>query len=218
MANLARDIGRGEANRVSCAMLRICEREGERDGGAIVAVRSVWPSEMQAVERHLLRLSHEDRRMRFGRPVSHEFIRSHVTGLRGAECIVKCAYVGDVCRGVGEIHLLNGAGYDAEAALSVEHAWQGQGIGDLILKSLLLSGRNRGRRRIVVFCLNENRRMLALARRNLACLSITPDGAIGEFRRDRGTLFTWQQELIDEGLGHMLVFPVFGPREPDVHA
>jgi GNAT superfamily N-acetyltransferase len=195
--------------RGSCAML--LASEDRREASAIVALRRIWPGELHLVERHLSRLSPHDRRMRFGRPVGEDFLHSHVGRLRTADCIVKAAYVAGVCRGIGEIHFLENA---AEAALSVEHPWQGRGIGDLLLKSLLLAAGNRGYRRIVIFCLNENHRMIALARRNHATFSITADGAVGEFHRKGGSVLSWQKELLDEGLGHLLVFPILGPREP----
>src|SRR5262249_29591620 len=94
------------------------------------AVRKLWVGEPELYRQHLLRLDAESRRNRFGGAVSDEFIRrySGPSTLNGA--VIYGFFVKGVLRGAAELRLLARAG-EAEAALSVERAWQSQAILDV---------------------------------------------------------------------------------------
>jgi GNAT superfamily N-acetyltransferase len=95
-------------------------------------VRRLWLGETELYRQHLLRLDPESRRNRFGGAVSDEFVRrySEPSALRGV--IIYGFFVDGVLRGAAELRLLARAG-DAEAALSVERAWQSRGVGTALL-------------------------------------------------------------------------------------
>jgi acetyltransferase len=67
---------------------------------------------------------------------------------------------------VGMIHLLADPDFEtAEFAVMVRSDWQGRGVGHALMQAILAHARRRGLRRIVGVVLNENGRMLGLARR-----------------------------------------------------
>src|SRR5262245_15543972 len=128
------------------------------------AVRKLWVGETELYRQHLLRLDAESRRNRFGGAVSDEFIRrySGPSTLNGA--VIYGFFVKGVLRGAAELRLLARAG-EAEAALSVERAWQSQGVGTALLERVLLAVGNRQVKHLHMLCLAENRRMQQLARK-----------------------------------------------------
>ena len=75
----------------------------------------------------------------------------------------------------------------AEVALVVEDAWQGRGLGPLLLEALLDAAAARGHERFCAYVLAENRRMLVLLGRitDIRERSVT-DGVVRlVFRRRR---------------------------------
>ncbi len=67
---------------------------------------------------------------------------------------------------VGMVHLLADPDFDAaEFAVMVRSDWQGRGVGQALMQAIVDYARGRGLRRIVGVVLNENGRMLSLARR-----------------------------------------------------
>jgi GNAT superfamily N-acetyltransferase len=83
-----------------------------------------------------------------------------------------------VLRGAAELRLLARAGH-AEAALSVERAWQSRGIGTALLE---LAARNRQVNRVHMLCLAENRRLRQLARTFDAELNFQSGSVMGEMK------------------------------------
>src|SRR5260370_8266495 len=106
------------------------------------AVRKLGVGETELYRQHLLRLDAESRRNRFGGAASDEFIRrySGPSALNGA--VIYGFFVEGVLRGAAELRLLARAG-EAEAALSIERAWQSRGVGTALLEPVLLPPPNR---------------------------------------------------------------------------
>ena len=105
-------------------------------------VRRLWAGETELYRQHLLRLDAESRRNRFGGAVSDEFIRLHSgpSTLNGA--VIYGFFVDRMVRGAAELRLLERPA-EAEAALSIERAWQSRGVGTALLERVLLAARNR---------------------------------------------------------------------------
>ena len=89
----------------------------------------------------------------------------------------RLALVAEVESG-GEIQLVGVGRYDmtgtpeaAEVALVVEDAWQGRGLGTLLLHAVMHAGEARGIRRFRVDVLSDNRRMLELLSRETTVIS-----------------------------------------------
>ena len=145
------------------------------------AVRKLWVGETELYRQHLLRLDAESRRNRFGGAVSDEFIRrySGPSALNGA--VIYGFFVEGGLRGAAEVRLLPRAG-EAEAALSIERAWQSRGVGTALLKRVLLAACNRKIEHLHMLCLAENRRTQQLARKFEAELSFQSGSVIGKLK------------------------------------
>jgi len=161
-------------------------------------VRRLWVGESELYRQHLLRLDAESRRNRFGGVVSDEFIRrySGPSALNGA--VIYGFFVEGVLRGAAELRLLARAG-EAEAAISVERAWQSRGVGTALLERVLLAAGNRQVKHLHMLCLAENRRMQQLARKFGAQLNFQSGNVIGELKAPRPTPISVMRELVADG-------------------
>jgi GNAT superfamily N-acetyltransferase len=110
----------------------------------------LWVDETELYRQHLLRLDAESRRNRFGGAVSDGFIHrySEPSALNGA--VIHGFFVDGVLRGAAELRLLERPG-EAEAALSIERAWQSHGVGTALLERVLLAARNSGSSGFICF-------------------------------------------------------------------
>ncbi len=78
----------------------------------------------------------------------------------GAQCLV------------GMVHLLADPDFEtAEFAVMVRSDWQGRGVGHALMQAILAYARSRGLKRMLGVVLNENGRMLGLAR-SLGCTAV----------------------------------------------
>ena len=159
------------------------------------SVRKLWVGEAELYRGHLLRLDGESRRNRFGGAVSDEFIGRYCEPSALGGAILYGFFVDGVLRGAAELRLLEPAG-DAEVALSIERAWQSQGVGTVLLEHLLLAAGNRGIERLHVLCLAENGRMRQLARKFDAELSIQSGSIVGEMKAPHPTPNSVMRELV----------------------
>jgi len=134
-----------------------------RDGSQ-VRVRPVRPSDAFELQRMLEGLSSESLHSRFfGRPNLERTAARLAEGSRGgdfavvAESLDESSIVGHA----GAFRL--GAGR-AEGAFLVADAWQGRGLGPILLSNLLDAARERGIVTLVAEVLPSNRAMLAVFR------------------------------------------------------
>ncbi|MEL7257032.1 MAG: GNAT family N-acetyltransferase [Pseudomonadota bacterium] len=103
--------------------------------------------------------------------MSRQFLQGYVEDILSIDSIVYGAFVDGSLRGVGELRVLLGRWPPrAEVALSVEAAFQEEGIGDALFARLVASAQNRGVRTLYMMCLRENIRMQHLARKHEAYL------------------------------------------------
>jgi GNAT superfamily N-acetyltransferase len=161
-------------------------------------VRKLWAGETELYRQHLLRLDAESRRNRFGGAVSDEFIQQYAEPSALIDAIIYGLFVDGVLRGAAELRLLERAG-DAEAALSIERAWQSRGVGTALLQRVLLAARNRQVERLHMLCLAENRRMQQLARKFDAELSFQSGSVTGEMKAPHPTPTSVMRELVADG-------------------
>ena len=163
---------------------------GPHWGGTI---RKLWASESDKLRDHLLRLDTTNRRMRFAHAVSDRFLIDY------AECqpdmgSVMHAYMEDgQVRAVAELRRL-GRDWapEAEAAFSVEPAWQNRGIGNKLMGRVVRSARNRGVRHLLMNCLAENRKIQAIARKRGEEVTVLCTGRSGGSQ-----LSVWRQIIVD---------------------
>ena len=101
--------------------------------------------------------------------------------------------VNGVLRGAADLRIF---GCHAEAALSIEKPWQSLGIGSALLERSLLAARNRSIKLLQVCCLAENQRMLHLARKFEADLTVDYGMVIGKIENPHPTPLSLMQEMV----------------------
>ncbi len=145
------------------------------------AIRILPPYERRLLSDHLNRLDREDLHLRFGGYLSPSAVERYVDNLSWMSGVVLVWEVDGEVRGCGELvndrTVLPSA---AEFAVTIEHAWQGQGAGLALMHAALLVARNRGLRRVHLLCLAENPRMMRLARACGAKLTWEEGEILGE--------------------------------------
>ncbi|MDI3469705.1 MAG: hypothetical protein OJF62_001768 [Pseudolabrys sp.] len=158
-------------------------------------VRKLWIGEAKTYADHLLRLDPDSRHRRFGGAVSNDFIRRHADKARGFNVVIYGFFLDGVLRGACELHIdhpmFRG---EAEAAFSIERDWQSHGIGSVLLERMLLTARNRGVRKLRMYCLAENERMQQLARKFDAELSFDFGNVVGDVDPPRSTALSMMRE------------------------
>ena len=136
------------------------------------SVRKLWPHETERFRDHLLRLDPASRRMRFAHAVSDRFLADYARRMLDNGSIVFGTFDGETLVACAELKRIGDTwGDTAEAAFSVEKAYQERGIGTEMLGRIIRSARNRGVRHLIMSCLAENARMQSVARHFEADLS-----------------------------------------------
>lgn len=128
-----------------------------------VLVRELSRLDRTALERHLLALGPDDRRLRFGIALADAAVRDYVARI-DVERDALFGVFDDDLHLVGAGHLARGKGF-AELGVSVLPAQRGRGIGGALLARAHLHARNWGVQALFMHCLAENGAMLHLARR-----------------------------------------------------
>jgi GNAT superfamily N-acetyltransferase len=163
-------------------------------------VRRLWVGETELYRQHLLRLDAGSRRNRVGGAVSDEFIKRYAEPSALGDAVIYGFFVDGIVRGAAELRLLERLG-EAEAALSIERAWQSRGVGTALLERVLLAARNQKIERLHMLCPADNRRMQQLARKFDAELSFQSGSVVGEMKAPRPTSISMMRELVDDSIG-----------------
>ena len=163
------------------------------EGGLI---RKLWGVETNAYRDHLLRLDAESRRNRFCGAIADHIIRTYAATARGSDVLLQGFFVDGVLRGVADLRIF---GREAEAAFSIEKAWQSLGIGSALLNRSLLAARNRGIRLLQFCCLVDNQRMQQLARKFDAELTFDFGAVIGKMENPHPSPLSLMQEMVVDG-------------------
>ncbi len=168
-------------------------------------IRKLWPTEHDKFRDHLLRLDKEARRMRFAHSVSDAFIEEYASHMSEQGSIVYGYFVDGEMRGAAELKKLGDVwGHEAEAAFSVEQAYQEKGIGTELLGRVIRSARNRGVHQLYMSCLAENGRMQSVARKHEADLRFEYGEVVGEIMPQDADYFSFIAEAMDDRVGYML--------------
>jgi RimJ/RimL family protein N-acetyltransferase len=167
--------------------------------------RKLWPKEADKFRDHLLRLDKASRRMRFAHGVSDSFVEDYAERMGDLGSIV-FAYIEDgQVRGAAELKKLGDTwGQEAEAAFSVEAAYQEQGIGTELMGRIIRAARNRGVQHIYLSCLAENAKMQAIARKYEAELHFEYGEVVGEIVPAEPNYFSLLAEAVDDRVGFMM--------------
>lgn len=168
-------------------------------------IRKLWPTETDRFRDHLLRLDKEARRMRFAHGVSDAFIEDYASRMSEMGSIVYGYFVDGEMRGAAELRKLGDVwGQEAEAAFSVEKAYQEKGIGTELMGRVIRSARNRGVHLLYMSCLAENSKMQAVARKHEADLRFEYGEVIGEIVPQDPNYFSILAEAVEDRVGYML--------------
>ncbi len=150
---------------------------------------------------HLLRLSPDDRHMRFLGSVRDDAIRRHCATRDWSKAIVIGAFIGDTLRGVGEmVRMETAAEPSGEVALSVEADFQNSGVGTELLRRVLVAARNRYVERLHMYCLSENRKMRRIASRFEAELEFQQSEIEGRIWPPWPTYASVMEEAVGESI------------------
>lgn len=144
------------------------------DHGGGIRLRGLLARDRRLHTAHLLRLSSEDRRARFNGAISDKAVIAYSRSLDWSRAWVFGAFVDGVLRGVGELLPAPG-GDQGELSISVERAYQHNGIGKMLSLALVLVARRTGMDTIRILYVRNNERMRALVRGLGARTSIEPD-------------------------------------------
>lgn len=168
-------------------------------------VRKLWPTETDKFRDHLLRLDKESRRMRFAHGVSDAFIEDYAARMTEFGSIVYANVVDGRVRGAAELRRLGDRwSEEAEAAFSVERAFQDHGVGSELMGRVVRAARNRGIRRLYMSCLAENARMQTIARKHEAELRFEYGEVVGEILPSTPNYFSILQEAAEDRVGFLI--------------
>ena len=146
-------------------------------------IRRLSPGERDLLAEHFLRLSAEDRRLRFGGLAGRERVRAYCAGLEWPPSVVLGRFVDGRLRAVGELKPIAGPPpFAAEVAVSVEAPFRGRGVGTELFRRLLVRARNRLIARVHMLCLLDNRSVQGIARRLGGALAFHPGEVEAEVR------------------------------------
>lgn len=168
-------------------------------------IRKLWPTETDKFRAHLLRLDRETRRLRFGMPVTDDFIRDYASRVQDMKSLIYGYFEDGEMRAAAELRRLGNAwSIEAEAAFSVEKPYQNKGIGSALLNRVIRAARNRGIRRLYMNCLLENRKMQRLAKKFDASLHFDHGDVVGRVTPATPTYLSLWSEAVEDGSGFML--------------
>jgi RimJ/RimL family protein N-acetyltransferase len=167
--------------------------------------RKLWPTETEKFRDHLLRLDKESRRMRFAHGVSDTFIADYASRMHDMGSLVFGLIIDGEVRAAAELRKLGDTwGTEAEAAFSVESAFQDQGIGSELMGRVIRAARNRGLQRLYMSCLAENSKMQAIARKHEADLRFEYGEVVGEIVPETPNYFSILAEAVEDRVGFMM--------------
>ena len=167
--------------------------------------RKLRPWETLVFRGHLLRLDAESRRLRFAHGVADSFIEDYAARMNDMGGIVFGYFVGGELVAAAELRKLGAHwGREAEAAFSVERAYQDLGIGNLLMGRVIQAARNRGVQLLYMSCLADNTRMQKIARKHEAELRFEYGEVIGEIVPTTPDYFSILAEAMEDRAGYLM--------------
>jgi GNAT superfamily N-acetyltransferase len=170
------------------------------------SIRKLGPTEIHRFREHLLRLDKDSRRLRFAHGVSDSFIEDYANGINDGS-IVFGYFEGGEVRAAAELRRLgtnSGWGEQAEAAFSVERAFQEKGLGSELMARIIRSARNRGVKHLFLSCLAENGKMLSIAKKHDATLHFEFGEVTSDIVPEEANHFSMMAEAVEDRVGYML--------------
>jgi ribosomal protein S18 acetylase RimI-like enzyme len=167
--------------------------------------RKLWPQDADALAGHLLRLDPQQRAFRFGHAVADEWILGYCASTDWTRSVTLGCWIAGELRGVAELKILDRVWpARAEAAFSVEGAFEARGIGTELFHRGLLIARNRGIARAYMLCLPENQRVQHMVRKMQPSVSHGADQIECEIALDPPDALSLAAEFYDDGCALVL--------------
>ncbi len=167
--------------------------------------RKLWPHDSAKFRDHLLRLDKASRRLRFAHGVSDSFIEDYAARMGELGSIVYAFIEEGEVRAAAELKKLGDRwGHEAEAAFSVETAYQDHGLGSELMGRIIRLARNRGVRLLYMSCLAENAKMQAIARKYDAELHFEYGEVVGQIVPEEPDYFSLLAEAVEDRVGFMM--------------
>jgi GNAT superfamily N-acetyltransferase len=167
-----------------------------------LVIRRVWPAEFSEFRAHLKRLDADSRQMRFGGIVTDAFIDDYVDSAHRVGTVIYGTFAGSSLVAAGELRTI----FDtwpiaAEAAFSVEKAWQDHGLGDTLMGRIITVAQNRGISTVYMLCMRDNVRMQHLASKHKARLKVEDGEVSGHVDPAWPTPSSLMEEFMDSANG-----------------
>ena len=163
------------------------------------SIRKLRPTETEKFRDHLLRLDKTSRRNRFAHAVSDSFIADYAARMNDNGAVSHGYFDGEELRAIAELRKIGANwGDHAEAAFSVEAAYQEQGIATELLGLVIRSARNRGVHHLVMSCLADNAKMQAVARHHDAELRFEAGEVVGDIVPDTANPLSLLAEAVED--------------------
>jgi GNAT superfamily N-acetyltransferase len=163
-----------------------------------MSVRRLWPGDGERLLAHFRRLDDDSRRLRFGRPVSDEFLARYCEDTDWLRAIMLGFFADGELRGLGELRRLPGAELrTGEFAVTVEAPWRERGTGTGLLGRLAVLARNRGIDSVYMICLLDNRPVQRIANKLSASLSLSWGQVEGRIELGAPSLASHVDEALD---------------------
>ncbi len=168
-----------------------------------VVIRRLWWFEQEQWRDHLLRLSPEDRRLRFAGITSEDAIQRYCDKADPFSMTIIGAFVDGTLRAVGECRMVGDEWpRDAELAFSVEAEYQGRGIGSELFRRLVMYARNRSVKKVYLVTEPYNDRMRRVARKFGMSLSLEYGELEGRLELFWPTYSSVLDEVLAEGAAY----------------
>jgi GNAT superfamily N-acetyltransferase len=169
----------------------------------MASYRKLLPTEAAQLRRHLLRLTPEERWLRFQGGVADAGIERLCSRIDWSATVAIGYFVDGRLRGVAQAMFDTGVCPQAvEVAVTVETAWQNRGVGTELTRRAVTVARNRGAKHLVMLCLVGNQRMRQIARKLDGALVFGGGGTIAaDLGLRRATPWTLLEELVQDGAG-----------------
>lgn len=168
-------------------------------------IRKLWSTETGKFRDHLLRLDSESRRMRFAHSVSDAFVEDYASRMSEMGSVVYGFILnGDVVAAAELRKLGDTWGREAEAAFSIERAFQDRGLGTELMGRVIRSARNRGVHHLYMSCLAQNGKMQSIARKHEADLRFEFGEVVGEIIPHEPDYYSIFAEAVEDRVGYMM--------------
>lgn len=167
-------------------------------------IRKLFPSEVAKLSGHLARLTPSARSLRFMGGMGDVAVRAHCERLNWFRTVVIACFDAGVLRGAAELHVVdNHLPVLCEVAITVEGAWQDQGVATELLRRVLVIASNRSARGVQINCFGDNYQIQHIAQKFGAQFRCRAAESEAEIPTPAPTYASLCEEMTDDGFGWM---------------